>query len=475
MSFKKTFLKNIFTLGGYNYTSQIANFLATIVLSRLLLPEEYGYVALITVFTGFITIFADAGLSFSIIRSDYGRTFHKAMSNLSFYIGVLLFSVMLILAYPIALFYEDTSLVLPIIILSSNYILSGLRIAPMAVINRNLDFNYFGKVRLWSNIISIVLMIFLAFIGFSYWALILPQLILNLVQYIYFAKRVDLRFKFYRFSYTRAAFRKSKSIISHLSGFNLINYWAANTDNLMVGKFYSSYDLGIYDRAYKILRLSLNLVSGLFGTVLYPSLNKLKNDGGNINKEYLTILGIISIINFPLIAIMVMIPTTIVDILWGENWILVADYLPYFGVFMLFQTLMVNNGQFYLLLKKERTFMLVGVFGDIIRVVATVVGAFFSVEGIIIARLLVYVLINMPIHLYVGFYRTFKFSSGVIFKFWVPKIVAGILLFLGIYLQEQILSGIVIFVYFVHLIFYQREDLHSFLTLIKSRLTKNHE
>lgn len=473
MSFKKTFLKNIFTLGGYNYTSQIANFLATIVLSRLLLPEEYGYVALITVFTGFVTIFADAGLSFSIIRSSYGRTFHKAMSNLSFYIGLLLFLVMLVFAYPIAVFYDDKSLVLPIIILSSNYILSGLRIAPMAIINKNLDFNYFGKIRLWSNISSIVLMILLALIGFSYWALILPQLVLNFVQYVYFSKRADLKFRFYPFSYTRAAFRKSKSIISHLSGFNLINYWAANTDNLLVGKFYSSYDLGIYDRAYKILRLSLNLVSGLFGTVLYPSLNKLKEEGGDINKEYLTILGMISIINFPLIAIMVLIPNTIVRVLWGENWILVADYLPYFGVFTLFQTLMVNNGQFYLLLKREKTFMLVGVFGDIIRVVATIVGAFFSVEGIIIARLLVYVLINMPIHLYIGFYKTFNYSIEIILKFWAPKILIGMLLFIGIYFQELFLSVIVIIVYFVHLIVYQRKDILSLAAIVKKRLSNN--
>ncbi len=94
--FKRAFFKNIITLGGYNYSSQIANFLSSIVLSRLLLPEEYGYVALITVFTGFVTIFADAGLSYAIIRSDYGRTYHKGVTNLAFYIGLLLFLIMAI-------------------------------------------------------------------------------------------------------------------------------------------------------------------------------------------------------------------------------------------------------------------------------------------------------------------------------------------------------------------------------------------
>ena len=91
MGFKKTFFKNTITLAGFNYALQIFEFLSTYVLSRLLLPEEYGFVALITVFTGFIAIFVDAGLSYAIIRTDYGRRYHKAISNLSILIGAGLF------------------------------------------------------------------------------------------------------------------------------------------------------------------------------------------------------------------------------------------------------------------------------------------------------------------------------------------------------------------------------------------------
>jgi len=75
MSFRKSLFKNIVILGSYSYTTQIIAFLGTIVLSRLLLPEEYGFVALITVFTGFISQFSDAGLSYIIIRSDFGNSF----------------------------------------------------------------------------------------------------------------------------------------------------------------------------------------------------------------------------------------------------------------------------------------------------------------------------------------------------------------------------------------------------------------
>jgi PST family polysaccharide transporter len=159
MSFKKSLFKNIITLGGYTYGVQISNFLSSIILARLLMPEEFGYVALITVFSGFVNLFTDAGLSFSIMRSDYGYTFHRATSNLAFYIGVLLFLIMVILAWPICLFYNDPTLFWPTIIVSANYIFASLSIVPRAIVSKNLDFNYIGKVRFLANSASIIGMI----------------------------------------------------------------------------------------------------------------------------------------------------------------------------------------------------------------------------------------------------------------------------------------------------------------------------
>src|SRR3989304_7769921 len=107
MSFRKSLFKNIVILGGYSYTTQIISFLSSIVLARLLLPAEYGFVALITVFTGFIIQFADAGLSYIIIRSDYNRLFHSTIHFLAILIGVLLAAIVVLLAYPISVFYKD--------------------------------------------------------------------------------------------------------------------------------------------------------------------------------------------------------------------------------------------------------------------------------------------------------------------------------------------------------------------------------
>ncbi|MCF8369849.1 MAG: lipopolysaccharide biosynthesis protein [Bacteroidales bacterium] len=472
MSFRKSLFKNLLTLGGYNYSSQAANFLASIVLSRLLVPEEYGYVALITVFTGFVTIFSDAGISYVIIRSDYGRTFWRAVTNLSFYIGLALFGIMLILAWPIALFYDDASLVIPTMVMALTFIASALKIAPMAVFTKELNFNFVGKVRLIANLTSIGMMIIMAFLGFSYWSLIIPQILMHLVEFILFEYKLRLGFKIYPWCYTKAAYRKTKSLLTNLSGFNLVNYWARNADNLIIGKFYSSYDLGIYNRAYKMLQLSLSLITGLFGTVLYPSLKKFTAEGGDLNPEYGGLLGVISLLNYPISAVLILIPYPFVRVLWGENWMLVADLLPYFGVLIMFQTLISTTGHIYLLLEHERRFMLIGVGSAILMVIAIVIGSFYSMKAVAISYAFCYMLLIVPLHIYVGFYKTFKFKFSFIWKFWFPKIIFGIAMMFAVFYELQTWLYIILPAYLIHLLYNQRTELSKLKGLILNRINK---
>jgi O-antigen/teichoic acid export membrane protein len=470
VTFRKKLFKNILILGGYNYFSQIIIFLSSIVLSRLLLPEEYGFVALISVFTGFVTIFSDAGLSFAIIRSDYGLTYQKALNNLSFYIGVSLFIIMMILSFPIAYFYDDLSLIIPTVVMSTIFIFTAITIVPSAILNKNLEFNYLGKSRFLSSIFSIVLMIIMAYFGFSYWALIIPNVLLQAMQYVFFEYKVRIGFKFYKLSYPIIGYRKTKSLIKNLGSYNIVNYWARNADNLIIGKVYSSYDLGIYNRGYKMLQLTLGLISGLFGTILYPSLKKLKSEGGNVNYEFNNILGIISLLNFPVGAVLILFPELFVRILWGENWLLVAELLPYFGILIIFQTLIGPSGHIFILMEKERMFMKIGVISAIILVLCIIIGAFYSVKLIAISYTIGYMSIIVPVFLFFGFYKTIGFDLKLILKFWLPKLIMAYLIIIFLVLDiDGWLFGLII-LYGLHLIYFQRNDIRKLKNLVLIKL-----
>jgi O-antigen/teichoic acid export membrane protein len=436
----------------------------------LLYPEEYGYVALITVFTGFIIIFSDAGLSYVIIRSDYGRTFQRAVSNLSFYIGCMLFLFMLLFAYPISLFYDDPSLILPTITISLSFILSSLYIAPLAVIKKELNFNYVGKVNFFANITAVILMIFFAYLGFSFWSLIFPQLIMLLMQFILYGKKANLGLKFYRLSYIVVAFRKTRSLIFNISGFNLINYWARNSDNLIVGKFFGNHDLGIYNRSYKMLQLSLSLITGVFGSVLYPSLKKLESEGKDYRPEYQSILGVISLLNFPIGAILILFPEPFVKILWSERWIQVADFLPYFGLLILFQTLISTTGNIFVLVNREKTLFYLGGISAVATILSIVIGAFYSVLAIAISYTICNLVITIPLNVYYGFYRTFRFNKSFIYRFWMVKIILGVFILLANIYGEYYHLLILIFLYAIHLVHTESNQILQLVKLIGKKI-----
>lgn len=468
MNFKKNFFKDILTLGSYNYTSEVANFLSSIILARLLLPREYGIVAMILVFTNFAMIFAGAGIGSDIIRSDYKMTYHKAMSNLSLLLGVSLFIIMCMLSYPIALFYDDPKLIFPTIVLSSQFIFRGMSMAHYALLMKQLKFKFLGKVNLFTNLLSIVLMILMALLKFSYWSLIIPLVIVEVIKYVYFSRETNLRFKIYPFSYTRAAYRKVKTLMWNILGVGVIKYWSANIDKLLIGRIYGASPLGIYSRGARFLDLSLKLISRLFGTVLYPSLKKLEDHKGPVLEEYINILGIVSLLNFPIAVVLILFPDSFVLILWGKNWTDVARFLPYFGLLTLTQTLIHTNDVMFKLLRKEHKLFIVTLVSSIIMITAIVAGSFISVIKIAQFLTLAYLALIIPFQLIYGFIKGLGYRPGIIIRFWGMKLILTNAILLAVWTDQKAFSPFLLFIYLLHLLYFQRKDLlHFYLFFVK--------
>jgi teichuronic acid exporter len=459
MSFRKKLFKNIIILGGYSYFTQILSFLSSIVLSRLLVPSEYGLIALITVFTGFIGQFSDAGLSFIIIRSDYKELFYSSIHYLAVIIGVILTIIVIALAYPISLFYNNPLLFWPTIVMSSSFILRSLVTVPYGILSKQLKFNSLGIIDVVCTILEIIAMITLAYFKFSYWSLIIAPVIGNIVRIVMYRRLTGTRFKILKRKYLVVGFRKSKSIIGNLTGFNMLNYWGRNSDNLIIGKVYGARDLGIYDRAYKLLSLFLGVITNLFGKVLLPSLKDHRDKGGDVNKEYMNTLGVISVLNYPVCVILIFFAKPLVRLLWSEAWIEVADLLPYIGILILTQTLSSTTGNIIFLYKKESVLMKIGIPTNIMIIVAIAWGSIYSMVHVLRFYALVFIIIDNPIVMYYAFKKSFGYEWPVIIRFWVPKLVLSTGLVVSVWLNMTWLSVVLMLIYLVHLIVLQKDDI----------------
>lgn len=446
-SFKRGLFNNILVAGSYTYLSQGVNFLASTILSRLLSPQDYGIVGLITVFTGFINVFSDGGLSYALIRSDFGRTFQRALTNLSWLLGITLFCITVLAAWPISMFYGNPGLIVPIIALATTFLFRSLGLAQGALLAKNLEFGYIGKVTLLSILVTVLLSIPLAWFGAGYWALIIPQIAAAIVTSVLYEKKVRLGFRIFPRHYIVVVFRHTKKLIGSVIGFSSVNYWSRNSDNMIVGKWYGPADLGIYNRAYSLLLLPLNLVTGLFNNILFPNLKKLQSRNGNVEDEYYFVLRVISLITYPLVLLFVLFPGELVGMLWGKNWLPVASLLPYFGLLIFTQALLATSGHVLILYKKERAFMISGWITAAFLISFIIFGATISLKGIAQFYSLSYILFVILMHVFYIYIHALKFDRARVLGFWLPKVAISLLLWLSLYFDLPVMKHIMIAVF----------------------------
>jgi len=460
------------------------------ILARLLPPSDYGYVAKITIFTGFILLFADAGLGAEVIRSPYKRTYYKAVQNLCIIVGLALTLILIALSFPIAWFYEDFSLIVPTMVLSLIFILRTLSIVPSAIMTKELDFKRLGLIRFTTNLVSIIITIILALLDFAYWSLIVPLITVELFNYIWYVKVTKFYPKLYPKRYTVIAFRHNLKLLGNQLGFHLVNYWARNIDNLLIGKMYGNDDLGIYNRGYRFLNLALQLMHGVFGTVLLPSLNKLLEEGKDIRKEYSFILGLVNVLSFPIGFFLIAIPDSLVYFLWGEKWMAVAPLLPYFGALVLMQTMISTVGNLYLLFKKEGLLFRLGLASNAILIGAITYGAFNSLIDVARFYTAGFLIFVVPMNLYYGFIRVFGYSFFDVLKFWGPKLLLLLLIVAVTWLEgedsmllSKVSSGYkflsfatlritLVTIYLVHLLISQRNEISKAKALLTKKFKK---
>jgi O-antigen/teichoic acid export membrane protein len=473
MGFKKKFFKNIAAFGGYSYlTWFLETILSTVILSRFLEPKEYGFVALISIFSGFILLFSNTGLAQSIIRSEYGLTFQRIIFSLSLWIGLVLGLLLCLMAYPITLIYNKPELFWPTIVISIQFVTNSMNIVPMALLQKRLEFKSIGKINLINSTLTVCLMILLAVLGFRYWAIIIPLVIQPMIRHIFLEQKTHFGFHLYGLKLALLGLKKIRTLFQSLSLFNFVNYFARNADNFVVGKFYGVGVLGLYDRAYKFIYMARRLINSTIGPVLFPSLMDAKSKGMDYKIHFLEILGMLNILNFAISAPLVLLAKPISLVLWGQKWVGVAEFMPYIGAIIPLQTLLIACDDLYMIDKKEKSYMTLGIPLSLILVAGIIVGAFFSALHVARFYALSYTLIQIPVGLYFGHYRILNFSSNQIVRFWFPKLLLTNLLIFSIWFGNIYTTSLIMLLLGIDTFYGKQKDIGKILVLVKGGLSK---
>lgn len=293
----------------------------TIVMSRLLLPEQSGLVNMVIIFTDFIVLFSDLGLSSATVQRE---TIDHDKVNTLFWInvglGVLLSVITAAMAPVIAAFYSEPRLLAITLAMAAGFFFGGLTVQHRALLKRQLRITPLVIVDLVATIVGIATAIITALLLPSdqrYWAIlagILAQLPVEIAGL----------WMVCRWRPTRPAVAKDvRSMIAfggNLTGYQVINYFARNIDNLLIGKFFGPAAVGLYNKAYALLLLPLRRVHLPISQVAEPALSRLVSEPERYRYAYRRIASMACLITMPLIAFMMMSSEWLIPFVLGRQW-----------------------------------------------------------------------------------------------------------------------------------------------------------
>ena len=345
---------------------------STMVLARLLTPQDFGLIAMVTAVTGFVVMFKDMGLSMATVQKaeiNHGQISTLFWINVVLSIGVML--VIAALAPAIAWFYGEPRLTWITLALAGAFIFGGLTVQHQALLRRNMRFGSLALIHIISMSVGILTAIIAAFYGAGYWALVLMQLATAIAGAIAvwvacgWHPGPPVR---------RSGVREMLAFGGNLTGFNALNYFARNADNLLIGKFWGSGSLGLYSKAYGLLMLPLRQIKGPISAVAVPVLSRLQNEPERYRRYYYRAISTIAFITMPLVAMLAALSDEIIRIVLGNQWTDAAIIFKILALSAFFQPVVSTTGWVYISLGQTKRMMYVGLIKTPIIIACFIIG-----------------------------------------------------------------------------------------------------
>ena len=399
MSIKSEIRSGVFYTFIFRYTGVATQIFTTAILARLLTPEEFGVVVAVFVFVTFFQLISDSGLAAAIIqKKELSEQDIFSLFVFTVISGIIL-AILFALAGPIiSNFYGNKEYTKISALLSISLFLYAIHIVPSATLYRDKRFKAIGTTNFVVQILSALFAIFLAWKGFSYYALVYQAIFQSLIRFVIVIWLAPITF------YKRIGLKVIREIF-HYSIFKLLydilQYFSTNLDNLLIGKYLGVIPLGFYDKAYKLMLMPVSHLADVISPVLHPVLSAHQDDLELVYNFYKKLIKFLAIIGIPLSIFLFFSADEIIRILFGNQWVGSIIAFKYLALAIWAQMIISGSGSFFLTLGRSDYLFLSGFFSSLVLVSAIFIGLFGakSIEGISL-----YIMIAFFINLFQVYY-----------------------------------------------------------------------
>lgn len=397
------------------FSTMFIQLVLNMVLARLIAPEAFGVISVITVLINFFNLFADMGIGVSVIqKTDMTRDDHNVLFTFSLYIGLVLAFVMLVIAYPVSLIYDNEIYRILCPCVSVIALLNSLNTVPNALLSRDKRFDLIALRSVVCNFISGAITVIFALMGLGVYALLLHSIMTAIAVFVWNYAKSRLRFDFRLNIHRMMGLLGSYSLFQLL--FNILNYLTRNLDNLIVGATMGEASLGYYNKAYTLNLYPNTIFTNVISSVLHPYMRDYKDC---LNELYAKIMKIIKPLS--LVAVLIQIvffwcSEEIIAIMYGDQWHQAAVCFRWLSICVWAQMLSSVCGAVFLGLQRTDQTLKCGIINFFLILVAIGVGVYNRSMAILsIAVAITYVIIFALTYI-VLIINTMHLSLGLMIK-----------------------------------------------------------
>ena len=405
------------------------------ILARMLVPEQFGLVGMVTAITAVAERFKDVGLSVATVQRK--EITHEQVSTLFWVnagLGILFAGLIAALAAPIARFFGDPRLFAITLAIASSFFWSGLTIQHQALLRRQMMFGRIAGIQLSASVLSIVLAVALAKMGAGYWALVAREVSRNVFQAV--GSWTCLPWIPGRAS-RQTNIKGMLAFGGDVTAFNLIWFLVFNLDQIVVGRVFGAVPLGLYKQAVGLTQPVLTIGSAIC-SVTESALSRIQDLKAEYRSYYLRTLSVVSFVTVPIALFLAIFAEEVVLVVLGKHWTSATALVRILAIAAAVRPATGTAGFVMVTCGFSRRYLLWGVFNSLGLACLILIGMNAGLNGVAFAHVVASVLVLAP-SLYWGFkgtpVRVADFMSAI-----QRPAVASLLTCAGLWVTKQAVS-----------------------------------
>lgn len=327
MSLRKQATFGLIWTFSQQFGTQIVSFIVSLVLARLLLPEEFGLIGMIAVFISVGKALVDSGLTQSLIRSrkldqvDFSTVFYFNLATSIFIYGIIYFGAPLV-----ANFYGQAILTPILRLYCITFIITAFSAVQLTRLTLKMDFRTQTLVAIPSIIIGGIVGVVMAYMGYGVWSLVWNQIVTALVSTV----QLWIYSKWSpSFVFSIEKFKEHFNFGYKLTLSSLLDRIFSNIYLIVIGKYFAPAQVGFYTRAQTTKQLPVQNISAALNKVTYPLFAKIQEDDVRLKRVYSQLMQMVVFVITPIMVLLTIIAEPLFVFLFTEKWL---PAVPYFQI-----------------------------------------------------------------------------------------------------------------------------------------------